>query len=145
MKFNSLKLTSLTSGEKRLIFKIISMIQPNDEDFKSYQIRFYELAELLNADKNNCYEDCQKITKNLLGKVIEIQESKKLIQARLFSSVEFSADTNLVSLTINPLLMTYLKNVIKTSLYVPQPHKFALSIKHSDIPNSICQTASKQT
>jgi len=99
---------NLTLGEQRLIFTMIARIQPDDEDFKPYRISLRELAEFLGIDKNHIYADCKKITKKLLAKVVEIQESGRLLQTHWVSSADYIDGTGTVNLTFDPLLKPYL-------------------------------------
>jgi len=99
---------NLTLGEQRLIFTMIARIQPDDEDFKPYRISLNELAEFLGINKNHIYADCKKITKKLLEKVVEIEESGRLLQTHWVSSADYIDGTGVVSLTFDPLLKPYL-------------------------------------
>jgi hypothetical protein len=99
---------NLTLGEQRLIFTMIARIQPDDEDFKPYRISLNELAEFLGINKNHIYSDCKKITKKLLGKVVEIQETGRLLQTHWVSSADYVDGTGMVNLTFDPLLKPYL-------------------------------------
>ena len=99
---------NLTLGEQRLIFTMIARIQPDDGDFKPYRISLNELAEFLGIDKNHIYADCKKITKKLLGKVVEIQETGRLLQTHWVSSADYVDGTGMVNLTFDPLLKPYL-------------------------------------
>ncbi len=99
---------NLSLGEQRLIFTMISRIQPEDEDFKPYRISLSELAEFLGIDKNHIYADCKKITKKLLEKVVEIQEPERLLQTHWVSSADYINGTGVVNLTFDPLLKPYL-------------------------------------
>ena len=99
---------NLTLGEQRLIFTMIARIQPEDEDFKPYRISLNELADFLGINKNHIYSDCKKITKKLLGKVVEIQEKGRLLQTHWVSSADYVDGTGVVNLTFDPLLKPYL-------------------------------------
>src|SRR5664280_617526 len=99
---------NLTLGEQRLIFTMIARIQPEDEDFKPYNIRLHELADFLGINKNHIYADCKKITKKLLEKVVEIQEPGRLLQTHWVSSADYVDGTGVVMLTFDPLLKPYL-------------------------------------
>lgn len=99
---------NLTLGEQRLIFTMISRIQLDDDDFKPYRISLNELSEFLGINKNHMYSDCQKITKKLLEKVVEIQEPGQLLQTHWVSSANYIDGTGSVLLTFDPLLKPYL-------------------------------------
>jgi plasmid replication initiation protein len=87
---------------------MIARIQPEDEDFKPYRISLNELAEFLGINKNHIYADCKKITKKLLDKVVEIQETGRLLQTHWVSSADYVDGTGMVNLTFDPLLKPYL-------------------------------------
>jgi len=99
---------NLTLGEQRLIFTMISCIQPDDEDFKPYSISLNQLAEFLGIDNNHLYTDCKKMTRKLLEKVVEIQEDGRLLQTHWVSSANYIDGTGIVKLTFDPLLKRYL-------------------------------------
>ena len=99
---------NLTLGEQRLIFTMIARIQPEDKDFKPYNISLHELADFLGINKNHIYADCKKITKKLLEKVVEIQEPGRLLQTHWVSSADYVDGTGVVMLTFDPLLKPYL-------------------------------------
>jgi len=99
---------NMTMGEQRLIFTMIARIQPEDEDFKPYRISLSELAEFLGINKNHIYADCKKITRKLLEKVVEIQESGRLLQTHWVSSADYIDGTGMVNLTFDPMLKPYL-------------------------------------
>ncbi|BCG66093.1 MAG: plasmid replication initiator RepB (plasmid) [Methyloprofundus sp.] len=99
---------NLSLGEQRLIFTMIARIQPDDEDFKPYSISISQLAEFLGINNNHMYADCKKMTKKLLGKVVEIQEENRLLQTHWVSSADYIDGTGVVKLTFDPLLKPYL-------------------------------------
>jgi len=99
---------NLSLGEQRLIFTMISRIQPDDEDFKPYSISLSQLAEFLGIDNNHMYADCKKMTKKLLEKVVEIKEEGRLLQTHWVSSADYIDGTGVVKLTFDPLLKPYL-------------------------------------
>lgn len=98
----------LPLSEQRLVLTMIARIQPDDEDFKPYRISIAELAEFLGVDKNSSYRECKKITKNLMTRVLEIQEPGRLLQTNWVSSADYIDGTGMVKLTFDPLLKPYL-------------------------------------
>lgn len=99
---------NLSLGEQRLILSMIAKIQPDDEDFKPYRISIGELADFLGIAKGSAYSECKKITKSLLGRVLEISEKGRLLQTGWVSSAEYIDGTGTVSLSFDPLLKPYL-------------------------------------
>ena len=99
---------NLPLGEQRLILTMISRIQPDDDDFKPYQISVNELAEFLGVDRNSIYRECKKTTENLLSRVLSIEEPDGLLQIGWVSSAKYIDGTGMVNLSFDPLLKPYL-------------------------------------
>ena len=99
---------NLSLGEQRLILAMITQIQPEDDDFKPYRISIGELADFLGVAKGSAYHECKKITKALLGRVLEIQEPGRLLQTGWVSSADYVDGTGVVNLSFDPLLKPYL-------------------------------------
>ncbi len=99
---------NLSLGEQRLILAMIAKIQPDDEDFKPYHISIAELADFLGVAKGSAYSECKKITKSLLGRVLEITETGRLLQTHWVSSADYIDGTGVVNLSFDPLLKPYL-------------------------------------
>ena len=99
---------NLSLGEQRLILAMITQIQPDDDDFKPYRISIGELADFLGVAKGSAYHECKKITKALLGRVLEIQEHGRLLQTGWVSSADYIDGTGIVNLSFDPLLKPYL-------------------------------------
>jgi hypothetical protein len=98
----------LPLAEQRLILSMIARIHPDDEDFKPYRIGIGEFAEFIGVDKDSAYRECKKTTKNLLSRVLEIQEPGRLLQANWVSSAEYIDGDGMVNLCFDPLLKPYL-------------------------------------
>lgn len=99
---------SLPLAEQRLILMMIAKIQPDDEDFKPYRIGIGELAEFMGIDKNSAYRECKKTTRNLLARVLEIQEPGRLLQTHWVSSADYIDGSGMVKLCFDPELRPYL-------------------------------------
>jgi plasmid replication initiation protein len=99
---------NLSLGEQRLILAMIAKIQPDDEDFKPYRVSIGELADFLCVAKGSAYHECKKITKSLLGRVLEITETGRLLQTHWVSSADYIDGTGIVNLSFDPLLKPYL-------------------------------------
>ena len=102
---------NLSLGDQRLVMAMIAQVQPGDEDFKPYRINIADFAEFLGIDKGSAYRECKKITKKLLGRVIEIQEDDRFIQVTWAASAEYVDGSGAVDLACSPLLMPYLLNL----------------------------------
>ena len=99
---------TLPLAEQRLVLMMIARIQPDDEDFKPYHISISEFADFLGIAKGSMYLECKKITKSLLGRVLEIKESNRLLQTNWVSSADYIEGSGVVKLSIDPLLKPFL-------------------------------------
>ena len=99
---------NLSLGEQRLILAMIAQIQPQDDDFKPYQISIAEFARYIGISKNSMYQECQIVTKKLLERVIEINEIQGLLQIGWVSSAQYIDGKGVINLTFDPLLKPYL-------------------------------------
>jgi len=102
---------NLSLGEQRLVMAMIAQVQPGDEDFKPYRISIAEFADFLGISKSSAYQECKKITKTLLSRVLEIKEEGRLIQINWASSADYVDGSGEVVLCCDPLLKPYLLNL----------------------------------
>ncbi|WP_058486989.1 replication initiation protein [Defluviitalea phaphyphila] len=61
---------NLTIEEQKVIFTLVSMVQPNDEEFKCYYFKIYNFMKLLGINTKIKYTSTPKIIKNLIKKSI---------------------------------------------------------------------------
>ena len=99
---------NLSLSEQRLILAMIAQIQPDDEDFKPYQISISDFANFLGITKNSMYQECHKITHKLLERVVQINEPDGLLQIGWVSSAKYIDGRGVVYLAFDPLLKPYL-------------------------------------
>lgn len=72
----------LTLEQQRIIRALVSLIQPDDNDFKNITIKVTEFMKLINVKSNKKYEDLKRATKKLVSKLILINyiEDGKWVQ-----------------------------------------------------------------
>ncbi|CAK8710729.1 Protein involved in initiation of plasmid replication [Candidatus Electrothrix gigas] len=99
---------SLTVGEQRLIFAMISLIHSDDVDFFVYEMRVKNLAELLNFDLKYAYFEIEKISERLMQRVLNIREGKGWLKIGWVSSCRYNHETGTVSFKFDPDLKPYL-------------------------------------
>lgn len=99
---------TLNINEQRLIFAMISMINPEDEDFREYRIRISDLAKIIGLKKKNYHAEVKEITKNIIRKTIQIKKETGLLQINWISSAEYINAEGVVVLTFDPKLKPYL-------------------------------------
>lgn len=104
---------NLNITEQRLILAMISMINPEDEDFREYNIKISDLNKVLGLKNKNIYSEVKKITESILGKVIKIKTSTGLLQINWISSANYNDDSGTVTLKFDPSLKPYLLKIQK--------------------------------
>jgi plasmid replication initiation protein len=97
---------SLSAEEQKIIKILISQIQKDDEDFKEYEFRIKDLAELLGMAHSNTYGVLREITKRLISRVLEFHnsETNRTLQASWLSSAEYLNGEGTVVLSFDPKL-----------------------------------------
>lgn len=113
-KANDLIMTNymLSTEEQKIILTLASMVEPQDEDFKSYKFQIADFISLLGLKTKTKYTEIPKITKDLMSKVIEIKKDEdEVIQISWLSYVEYKKKTGFVILEFNPHLKPYLLNL----------------------------------
>ncbi len=99
---------TLSVGEQRLVFAVASMIHPDDVDFYPYEIKIRDLASILNIDLNNAYRDADKITDQLMQRVIVIPEDDGPLKVGWVSSCKYNNKKGSISFRFDPSLKPYL-------------------------------------
>jgi plasmid replication initiation protein len=98
----------LSIAEQRLVLLLASEISPDDENFKSYQIRVTDFAKMFGLE--NCkamYKEVQKAAKELVGKRIGLSKNGKEIYTTWLSYVEYVDDSGIINLEFHSALKPY--------------------------------------
>ena len=103
----------LTVTEQKVILYLVSQINKDDDDFKMYSLPIQHFYELLGYRGSPKYSEMREITKNLMRKILEIKEGKKLKQMSWISYVEYDEHSGRVSLSFDPRLKPYLLQLKK--------------------------------
>src|ERR1035437_4803881 len=98
----------LSLEEQKIILTLASIVQPNDEEFKPYIFKIADFMELLGVDTKTKYTEVPKITRELMKKVFEIHDEKKLIQTAWISGAIYEKGSGRVTLKFNPDLKPYM-------------------------------------
>ncbi|MDD1606966.1 MAG: replication initiation protein [Methylococcaceae bacterium] len=99
----------LSVAEQRLILLLLSKISPSDKDFKDYEIRVADLAEMFNLELNGyLYEQLQNTAENLVGQRIRLRENKIVEVMAWFSYIRYEEGTGVVKLRFDKSLKPYL-------------------------------------
>ncbi len=98
----------LYASEKRVILFLASMIQPDEEDFKSYIFSIKEFAKIAELKHKGEYSEVKEITRRLISRVLEIQTPTGLLQTSWLSSAEYIEGSGKVILKFDSKLKPYL-------------------------------------
>ena len=105
----------LSVREQKIVLTMVSMIQPNDEDFKDYRISIKEFSEMLGLEGSAKYTELKEITKDLMSKSIEIpREDGGWLFANWISSAEYQKGEGIIALSFSPKLKPYLLQLKNT-------------------------------
>ncbi len=94
--------------EQKILLCLASNIQPGDRNFKTYTFPIKQFHNLLDLSGATKYTELNKIAKELLSKVIEIEIRGKLIQVSWISSAIYNKNKGTIDLCFNPVLKTFL-------------------------------------
>lgn len=100
----------LTIAEQRVVLLLASEISPNDEDFKDYEIRVSDFAEMfgLQTDKS-LYEKVQNASDSLLGRTLQLStDVNSSRKTAWLSYVEYVKGSGVVKLRFDKSLKPYL-------------------------------------
>jgi len=99
---------TLTIAEQRLVLTLLSMISPDDNDFKNYEIKISDFKELLQINTNAVYDQTKEVLRKLASRVIYIPDGKNYFISHWFSSAKYSSETGTVYISLDNLLKPYL-------------------------------------
>lgn len=99
----------LTLREKRLVVTLVSMIEPQDEDFKEYNIRLKEFYKLLGLNEDVHYSQLKQVVDDLMSKVIEIPLNEGgWLKTHWVSRATYIEGEGMIKLAFDPHLKEYL-------------------------------------
>ncbi len=98
----------LSAVEQKIILTLVSMIKPDDREFKKYLLKIGNIAQMIGLNTKSDYSYIKGATKNLLGKVFTITTPKSELQTHWFSSVEYFDNKGEVEITFDPKLKPFL-------------------------------------
>jgi plasmid replication initiation protein len=99
----------LSLGEQRLILLLVSQIEPQDEDFKDYEIRVQDFIHIfgLQSDKS-IYEKIEQSANDLVGKQVVLKNSEEKEITTWLSYVKYKKGSGIVQLRFDKSLKPYL-------------------------------------
>lgn len=123
----------LTTQEQRVILFLVSLIKPDDEDFKDYTISVKDFSDLVGGNKRDQYREIKEITKKLIGRVFTIQSQGRELQISWLSSAEYVTGKGMVVLSfdkkLKPFLLQLKSRFTKYRLHQVMQLKSSFSIR----------------
>ncbi|MDX1920208.1 MAG: replication initiation protein, partial [Candidatus Caenarcaniphilales bacterium] len=98
----------ITLAEKRIILFMLSQIQKDDGDFKPYRMNIKDFVEEFGTKSKNTYERAKVATEQLMSRILQIRQSKGLLQISFLSSAEYEDGKGYVELSFDPKLKPFL-------------------------------------
>lgn len=113
----------LTLTERRIIFSLISLVQPEDEELKTYILPISDLADLVGITDKSFYKRVEKTVESIQSKklVIETRDKKgKIISIDHISWIQqatYLKGEGLVRIKLSDALAKYLANLASFTKY----------------------------
>lgn len=98
----------LSLVEQKIIYAIISMIQPNDESFFTYRIKILDLAKICGFNTKTVYKQLEEVTRTLRSRVLTIKKVNSILQTGWISSAEYFETEGIVEFCLDWKLEPYL-------------------------------------
>lgn len=117
----------MTAFQKKILLYIISMIQPDDEDFKRYRIYVKDFVSNTDYKSKMLYGKLRQETKALISKVYEIEEPDRLLQISILSEAVYFKGKGIIEVRFTPALKPYLLQLKQH--FTATPLKYILSFK----------------
>ncbi|MFC5402328.1 replication initiation protein [Cohnella soli] len=101
----------LTLMERRLIFSLVSLIQPDDDEFKTYTIQIKDLANLLGVAEKSFYERVEKTVDQLQSKQLIVENEKVLKKITWVQSATYVKGEGRVIIKLSEDLAPFFRNL----------------------------------
>lgn len=139
---------ALPLGEMRLLFTVMSKVQPTDTKLTVYRIPVAEFADFLGVAKGSAYEEMKKITKSIITRYVEIKEPGAVTQTTWMAQAKYIDGAGIVEAQLSeamiPFLLSLKKNFTQYKLTMLLSFKSQYSLrlymllkqKHDHNPNT---------
>lgn len=124
---------TLTVAEQRLVLTLISLLSPDDDDFKDYEMKVSDFKQMLGINTNAIYEQIKDVLKRLASRVIYIPDGDDYLITNWFSSAKYIASSGSVRITfdrnLKPYLLELKKEFTKYKLFIVGQFKSGYTIR----------------
>lgn len=118
----------LSLQEQRIILYMVSMIKPEDEDFKPVRISLKKFASMIDVQNTN-HTYMQQITRSLLERVLTIRKPRSVLQIGWLSSAEYFFGQGYAEFCFDPKLKPYLLQLKER--FTKYHLNYIIRLKHS--------------
>jgi len=96
----------LKLNEQKVMYAVISLVQPEDKEFHKYRFKIAELAKFCGIHAKSAYRDMEEVTRGLLTRVLTIKEGQRTLQTHWVQSALY--DVGVVEFELDYKLKPYL-------------------------------------
>lgn len=104
---------NLSLQEKRIILTLISLIQPDEDNFRIHRIKVKDLADILGIDERNFYKKVEAVIQSLQKKSVTIDSPTSTLTMNWLSSSEYFKGKGYVELEFSEKLRPFLLELKK--------------------------------
>lgn len=123
----------LTIGEQKVILLLISMISPDDTDFKDYEMKVSEFSQMMGLSGKSIYDRMDDTLDKLLSRVIHIPEKTGFLKIGWVSSARYIEGEGVMQLSFDKKLKPYLlqlkEQFTKYNLFLVAKFQSAYSVR----------------
>jgi Protein involved in initiation of plasmid replication len=102
---------NLSLMERRIIFALASLVQPDDDEFKTYTIYVKDLADLLGLSGRSIYDRVEKTIDQLQSKQLVIESDKILHKITWIQSAAYIKGEGRVRIKLSEDLAPFFRNL----------------------------------
>lgn len=117
----------LTAIEHKIILTLAASLNAEDKEFKKYSFRVKNLVSLLGLSNPNEYKHLNKITENLLKKVLVLKTENETLQTHWLSSAKYIKGEGIVELKFDSEIKPFLLELKKR--FTNYPLRYALKLR----------------
>ncbi|SDD09866.1 Initiator Replication protein [Desulfurella multipotens] len=115
VKHNNLVMSryNLSLAEQRLILQVASMIEKDDEDFKTYTVYVSEYLDLIDSNAPTTYRKLKEFAETLLKKPLYIPQDGGFLVCNWFAGLKYESKRGVLLCSFHPDLKPYLLQLKK--------------------------------
>ncbi len=117
----------LTAIEHKIILTLVASLNAEDKELKKYSFRVKNLVSILGLSNPNEYKHLNKITENLLKKVLVLKTEDETLQTHWLSSAKYIKGEGIVELKFDSEIKPFLLELKKR--FTNYPLRYALRLR----------------